>query len=492
MKKNEWDLFEPSRQSLFAMIFIILKFIRRIVRIGWPIILGIFIGRSSGTDRFELMITMIGSLSMITSIIAYFRYYYYIKGEELVIESGLFSRTKLGIPFDRIQTVNFNRTILHRIFDVVEVEVDTAGSSMSEIKIDALSLEKAHALRDYLLSQKAQHTTIETVNEEGEIITVSKEVKEELVLDLSLPEVLRIGVTQNHLRSTGVIFGALFALTQGVDIGMEDFERLLGVGKYSWLAMFVLLAIASFLISVVRSGLQYYNLQLWRTDEKYRMEAGLFTRREVAALDHKIQVIHWSDNLLKRILGYFDVYMKQASSQALSLSKSIAVPGLRQPNVTSILQNWLDEKYQPVGTWKGVSEHYFRRRIMYTTLFFLLIGCGMIYVEDYYSLLPFVGFYIFLSISAWLRYVKRGYFLGENVLYTSMGRIGDNYAVTMLHKIQSVQIRQTPYQSRRNLATLMIYTASGSLSIPYIPIAEAKELMDVCLYRVERSSEAWM
>ncbi|MEM9992208.1 MAG: PH domain-containing protein, partial [Bacteroidota bacterium] len=325
---DTWNLYEPARQSISAIIFIILRFIRRIISFAWPIILGLMIGRSSGTDRFELAITLIGSLSMITSIIAYFRYYYYIKEEELVIESGLFNRVKLGIPFDRIQTVNFNRTVLHRVFNVVEVEIDTAGSVQSELKIDALKVEKAEELRAFLLSEKAKQTALNTATAEhsDEAPTNQTAQPEELVINLGLGEVLRIGITQNHLRSTGLIFGGLFALSQGVNIEFEDFERILGLGNYTWLGVFMLLALASFLISVVRSGLRYYNLQLWRSDEKYRMEAGLFTRREVSALDHKIQVIQWSDNLLKRLLGYFDVYMKQASSQVVAISRSIAVP----------------------------------------------------------------------------------------------------------------------------------------------------------------------
>lgn len=493
MRKNEWDLYEPSRQSLFALIFIVLKFIRRIISFAWPIILGLMIGRSSGTDRFELAITLIGSLSLVTSVIAYFRYYFYIKEEELIIESGLFQRVKLGIPFDRIQTVNFNRTVLHRIFDVVEVEIDTAGSVASEIKIDALKVEQAQAIREFLLSQKAKHSKVETlVNEVGEVVKVEAQKTERLVINLSLPEVLRVGITQNHLRSTGLIFGTLFALSQGVNIGYDDFERILGVGSYTWLALFFLLAIASFIISVVRSGLRYYNLQLWRSEEKYRMESGLFTRREVSALDHKIQVIQWSDNLLKRMLGYFDVYMKQASSQVVALSKSIAVPGLNEQNITSILRNWLEEKYEIVEEWNGVSEHYFIRRMFFLTLFFSIGGGALMYFEQYIEVAGLVAFYIFLAYASWLRYLKRGYYLGEKVLYTSMGRIGDSYAVTMLHKIQSAEITQTPYQDRRDLATLRIYTASGSLNIPYIPLSEAKSLMDYCLYRVEKSSEAWM
>lgn len=494
MRKNsEWNLYEPSRQSLFAMIFIVLKFIRRIISFAWPIILATMIGRSSsGAERFELMIMLISSLSVITSIIAYFRYYFYIKEEELVIESGLFQRTKLGIPFDRIQTVNFNRTVLHRLFDVVEVEIDTAGSVMSEIKIDALKVEKAEALREFLLTQKAKQTeAVTTVNEEGELVILETEKPEDLVVNLSLPEVLRIGVTQNHLRSTGLIFGALFALTQGA-IDYEDIFKVLDFGKFTWVVGFLVLALASFLISVVRSTLRFYNLQLWRSNEKYRMESGLFTRREVSALDHKIQVIQWSDNLLKRILGYFDVYMKQASSQVVALSKSIAVPGLKDQNITDILTNWLEEKYEVVDEWKGVSEHYFKRRMFFQTLFFSILGAALMYLEQYGQVTGLVVLYLYLAYASWLRYVKRGYYLGEKVLYTSMGSIGDKYAVTMLHKIQSAEITQTPYQDRRDLATLHIYTASGSLNIPYINLSEAKKLMDYCLYRVESSSEAWM
>ena len=48
----------------------------------------------------------------------------------------------LNVPFDRIQSVDFKRNIVHQFLNVVSVQVDTAGSKGSELELDAIEQEK--------------------------------------------------------------------------------------------------------------------------------------------------------------------------------------------------------------------------------------------------------------------------------------------------------------------------------------------------------------
>jgi putative membrane protein len=127
MKKNNFSL--PQRQSQWAIIFIIFRFLRKLAMQTWPILIGLFIGkRNSQFDTFELVASGLGILGALSSIIAYFKFYYHVTDKELVIKKGLFKKVHLDLPFERIQSINFKQNFLHQLLSVTEVEIESAGS----------------------------------------------------------------------------------------------------------------------------------------------------------------------------------------------------------------------------------------------------------------------------------------------------------------------------------------------------------------------------
>ena len=163
---NQIPLDQPQRQSPLAIAFILVKFLRQAVRRFWPLVLILFFNRKDD----DYMVWMLSALvvisfgQLILSLISYYKYYFHIKDGELIIEKGVLQKTKLNIPLDRIQTINFQQNILHQFLSVVSVQVDTAGSAKSELNIDALSREKAEELRNYILQKKQ-----ELIESKGEV-----------------------------------------------------------------------------------------------------------------------------------------------------------------------------------------------------------------------------------------------------------------------------------------------------------------------------------
>jgi len=61
-----------------------------------------------------------------------------------------------------------------------------------------------------------------------------------------------------------------------------------------------------------------------------------------------------------------------------------------------------------------------------------------------------------------------------------------------ISKIQAVSIRQTIFQKRRQLASVKIFSASKSLTIPQIYLATANDINNYLLYKVESEDKDWM
>jgi len=203
VKKNN-DLYTPQLQSPVAMLLILYKFFTLVLRNAFPIIILLLFNRGQERDNYEIIIIiMISLVSTILSIAAYYKFRYHIEGDEVIINKGILKKVNLNVPFDRIQAINTNQNLIHRIFSVASLEIDTAGSKNNEIKIDAISIEKANILKDYILSQKALSDAIALDNEEVQTKYIQTEERELLRLDISA--LLKVGIGQNHFRSLTII-----------------------------------------------------------------------------------------------------------------------------------------------------------------------------------------------------------------------------------------------------------------------------------------------
>jgi len=278
MKKN--DAFAiPQRQSQLAIIFIIFRSFKKLLRQIWPLLIPLFIGGGGGNSTFsriEIAIAGLGVLGVIPAVISYFKYYYQLSDTELIINSGLFRKVKLDIPFERIQSVNFNQTFLHQMLNVTEVEIETAGSDSQETKIDALDIATADALRERILSLKAESVGEEISQIEGDLSSTPKKN----ILSLDIKELLKVGLVQNHLKPLSVVAGLVFTvywysytLDDKIENAIRDliFEGM-SLVHYQTASSIALIAVgvlmASFLYSVISTVLKYYDLKFWRKGTK--------------------------------------------------------------------------------------------------------------------------------------------------------------------------------------------------------------------------------
>lgn len=500
MKKNDALFREPTRQSIVAILLIIYKYINVIIRQIWPFLLIFLVG--GGSDRkmsFAIGLAAIASVSMIWAIISYFKFYFYVDEKELVIESGVLKKTNLNIPFDRIQSVNLKQNILHQVLNVVELEVDTAGTAKSEFKFDALSKEKADALRSILIQKRDA-----IVSDEPKVIGehhVEEALEGKSILRLSIPDLIKIGVSQNHFRSVGLILFVLIWLQQSIDDAGYNtdqymdtfFDLLLSAGLLAMIMIIMVSVLIAVIISLFRTVLVYFNADLQRIGDRLKLTYGLFNKKEQSALYEKIQILQWGNNPLQKWLSIFEVRLKQASSSVVAAKRSIRIPGCSLEQIDYLKETWLGQEALENLETTGISIHYFYRRVMYRMIF-----CAILFTA-YFARGEIDGLLVILILlvpyficTSWLSYKKTGFAINDKTLFISKGIFDDEYAILPLSKIQNLKLNQSPYQTRKELANLKIYTASGSISIPYLPLGLGEELSDYFLYQVERKNEKWM
>ncbi len=493
----------PQRQSRVAIGIILIKFVKITIRSFWPILIGFFVGKKS-SDSFIAIVGYIAigfaALNLLGSVLTYFRFYFYLDDGAIVIDKGILKRTKTNIPFERIQTINFKQNILHQIFGVVSLEIDTAGAKKSELTIDALKKEDAEALRSFILKEKAQIVTSDADDQER---IVETEEAERVVLHLSVPDLFKVGISQNHLKSMGILFAFVFSTLNEYTDDVPDLiadqlsgydEVIVNSGWIMFLLSVIVVGIISFAYSLITTVLSNYDLKLSiQQSGGLKLVKGLLNREEISVNKRKVQIVSWSDNPIRMMFNMFTMQIEQASSaEADQLKSKIRVPGSYQAQVDSVVRAVFPEEF-----YRPEEQHRVSKLLKYRLFAFIGVIPALTAVAVSFSHIEWQSLYfliwivfIWLTVSAYYR--KRTYEVNDELLRNNRGTFGHIYELIQLYKIQSVVIKQSWYQRRKQLATIILSTAAGSVKVPFIHLGQAEALESFILYRIESDKREWM
>ncbi len=496
------DLYQPQRQSPKAIILILLKYLRILVRQVWPILLIVFINPKSDKGMLITAIAMgVAALSLVYSLAAYTRFYFFIQDNELCVRSGVFRKTVLNVPFDRIQTVDFKQNIVHQFLHVVSVRVDTAGSKGSELELDAIDFRRAEALRDVVLAYKKSKASLSADRTDPIPPIPVRMDAPQLILSLSPKDLIKIGISENHLRTSGIIFAFFLGLADDLDqlLGWDVYGQLEHtttamslVGILATLVAIPLFIGISFLITLVRTVLRYYGLTFWREGNRFKVVSGLLTRNEKSIQQSKIQMIRWVTSPLKKIFGIYQLNIYQAINVEQQHDKSLVIPGCYQQQVDQTL-----DVIVPGFRTALFTSHRMHKRIVITMVFLfgfipaVLFGLMAWYNDGFLQWLLVLVFPLAV-VMGYLYQSKRRFRIHRDFILSAGGIFGTSNKLIETYKVQQVHITSSPMQRWRNLATLRLYTAGGEMTFPYLQAKIAHQARDYILFRVERDHTSWM
>ncbi len=512
---------QPTRQSSAAIIFILGGVLKMLFRQLWVVILIFFFNRkNTGIDGYTLFFLGLAGFTALLSLLNYFNLFFYIKDGELVLEKGVIRKSKISVPLDRVQTVNFRQNIIHQLLNVVAVEIDTAGSSNKEFRLHALSKQQADLLRDVVGSWQSevgspQSAVISPQSDDGnsqysevlaapqsEILCHSRREPKSAIFKLVPLDLVKIGMSQNHLRTAGILLAFSLGFADDVKeaIGFDMEKKLawwLGTSG-AWDILFTLLMVVpiflfgSFLFTLGRTVLQYFDLRFWRTERGFKIESGLFTRQEVSAVLTKIQYVLWTTSPLMRLFNMMKVRMPQAASVEVTGKLAVGLPGCYAPQLEAVRAAYFPEEKDQAWESHGVDKiarlWRFLRIGVLPVLLLGLVTRGLLQNEVYIWLL-------WLPIAWWLahRYQRSWHWeVSDEGLRAKWGVVNSTAVLLQWHKVQAVSVRRAVFSPRNKLARLTLYTAAGDIVVPYIPFEKARAVQDFVLYKVESGDRAWM
>lgn len=506
MKKSEPDFSIPTRQSYVAILLILGRTTSLVFRQLIPVLL-IVMFRKSEPDAGPSYLTYAGLavilLVMIWSAVNFYMTWFVVQEGELIVHTGVFQRKKTVIPLSRIQTVHFEQNFIHQLFDVHRVKMETAGSEKNEVSFQALSQEDAFALRALTLLRDKVYTAENTeAGQEGAIeggTTASSRQTAIPWVKHDFSTLVKVGLTQQHLRSGALIIVFLFWIFENIQQAGIDLDSYSDYAEEwtinLWLLGFFLIFISVVIvvISLVMSFLLFWDLRFARVADGFILSSGLFTRKEKSARDHKIQFVQWSDNLLKKAIGHFDLELFQAAGHSLSRKQRMFVPGCVQTQVDDVATALFGLSKNDFSLLCKVSSAYFYRFAALVSIGFAVGISIFIYMDLTGYAISATVIWIFLLVSRFLAWKKRRYSFVNDVLYLRKGVFATKDVLMPVVKLQAVKLKQGIYQRRHGLCDVLLYTASGTLRIPYVTYQEGQSILQRMLAVTTASAaQSWM
>lgn len=449
-------------------------------------------------------------LQFVFSYLSYKKFKFSIQEDAFHLDKGVIKLSHIEIPFERIQNINLQQNILQQVLNVVGFDIETAGEGIAEIKIKALDKDFANALKAKLIEQKekaegGEETTSENDLESSESgqSEAKSSVASSRLFQLDFKTLVKVGISSNLFKGVGLLM-AFFAylynfvmdfLTNIYDLNLEeDFKERIPETITFITILIAGVLIVGFLITVLTTVLKYFDLKIIKNQNNYEVEHGLFKKVNKVIKKTKTQIFEIRTNPIKNLFKIRSVHVSQASSNQVTEKQKINLVGLSKENLELLFDSLFqlelhDQTYDIVNSRNRLFFRYFYKSLFLMTG--LSVAAYLIYFNwvSISALLLIFSTLIYLSI---LRVRKSNIGFNSNLISIRKGSLDTKFKIIEIHKIQSVKLTRNIFQQYNGHADLMIETASGTVSVEYLELTEAIDVLNYLIYKVESTNKDWI
>jgi len=501
-QKISYNFSLPNKLDKKALFLVLGTTLYTVARAAWPIIALMFVKREFKSWYFFAVIGLIILTTFVTKLINYFYFSYQVVDDELIIKKGWLNKSTTVVKLDKIHEVNLNQKFIHKIIGLYLVNIDTAGSSSTEIEINGIDFQKALALKDVLTSSVEinKESTVILSDENDEAII---EDQSEDKIKISLISLIKIGLTRNYLQTFGLLIAFSFQIIDQLqdffykddasvydDIFEASYDEYLGLVG---IALFFGLIALVVIFNLGRTLLTYYNYQINLKDKHLTASYGLTDSHIISVPANKVQMFQFQQNYFQKLMNLFEVKIKQVeSNEDNKKKKGLIVPGTNYLELNTLFNvifsnNLIDLKngYKP-----NIRVLAIKTALLCIPAFITLI---VLYFTDslYFSwiILPFftLGFLLI-----YMGYKNEKMVFKDDFVILKSGIWDITTTYLPIDKIQKVSISQSYFQEKRQIGSLNLYTAAGIITLYYYDFNMLQRMVNEILYKIEKNKHSWM
>lgn len=489
---------EEHRLHPWSWLFVTLQHLKQFIL---PLLVLLFAGRG---DRNELW-PMIGvGVLALASVWQYFTYRYRLLPERIEIRSGLLERKLRQIAYARIHNVALHQTLLHRIFNVAEVRLESAGGMKPEAEMRVLRMDKALAL-EKLVRERGGETT------QGAGADTPTEAASNTLLALDTGEVIRHGLVSNRglvLVATGFaamsqfsprFFASFSERWLRAGAGYAESHRF-GVFDYALgvLSLLLLFVVVLRVLSILTSLLQYHGFTLTETGRRLTVVRGLLTRLRTSAPKRRIQSWTLKEGVLHRLLKRRALSIETASGgqeteqQARGLRElaPIAPPA----KCDDLIHHLLPKSAWPPAEWQPLHRLAWLRSWLGDLLWVLPVTAVLSWRFDAWGLLMLLWL-PWSAFLAWKAARSAGFSLEGDLVALRRGWWSRQWRFAEVDKLQGLQVTCSPLDRLFGMRGLLLDTAGANALSPMhlacLRPQDAQALQAALSKRLARSALRW-
>lgn len=496
---------QPQRQSLIGVVVMFADTLQGALRALWPILV-IWILKIDQLNKIYLW-SGVTVVLLIVSLIAYLKYRNFTffldeENEEFVISKGIWNKSRIAIPLDKIQQVNINQSLIQKIIGVHALDVDTAGSSGKEVAIRAITHDVALSLKERLLQAGSKKSVVDTNSD-----TIGQSEKDSTFIQISLLSLFKTGVTSNYTRSFALLLAFVITTFQYIEdfvkvAGYEDdpLDQYINTEVLLRFVTFIIIGIMilTLVINLFRTVIRYYNFKITKQQDSLLLTYGLLNTKNTIIRPEKVQIVTIGRNYFQKKLDINDIKIRQASGVEANdkdqKKTAIEIPGCNGKEKDLLLQFLLEKIPE-----RGIALKPNIRKIIMETITFLVIPLSIFFAVAYFaapSIMEYVMFVpiyvLFVIVMIYFAFRHSRLFVTEDFIIKQSGAWDVDNEFIAPHKIQTVSLTQYFWHKHSNIGIVTLHTAGGAISFGLTDFTRLKQLVNYWLYQVETSPKNWM
>lgn len=412
-----------------------------VLGLSWGVAVGLALSIRSIRDGEWIVIAFTIPIGFAAGVVGgYVKWWftrYVINESEIRIETGPIFKNSRRIPFARLQSIDINQPLVARLFGLCELTIEMAGGSDSSSDLRFLKFTEARSIRATVLrrSHELGNSNAPPPPATSSVETGVTSDSDAAVQFVEMPLGHEGASLIARLTPDRLLLGALFSLDLlltlvGAVIALVVFI----VFDIPFGGIVTLLAFAGGIYGIISARIfTQWDFTLSRTEHGLRITRGLFDRSSQTIPFDRIQGIDMTEPLLWRRFGWAQLKIDVAGYGDVSEEDGVSVTTLLPISDKALARTLLNELiHEPHPEEHQVLANRASDRAR-----------------------------IFAPIGWKHRWLTRS----ADTVRTHTGWVTKQMQVIPQRKVQSVAVVEGPWQRKLKVATVVIHTPDGPVSI---------------------------
>jgi putative membrane protein len=462
--------------------------VREVARL-LPVLIGaVFAGSSTG--RGGLWGLVGAGIAVGLGLLRWFTTTYRVGGGQVQVRRGLLRRRVVSVSLDRVRTVDISASALHRVLGLVRVTLGTGLSdrkSNDALRLDGLSVLEAERLRDELLHRRG-----------GEEAAVA--APDDVIAEMQ-PSWVRYGpFTLSGFLTVMVVLGFAWRIVSETHIDPRQVgpvnaasSELLALPRWvDFLAALLLLMVVVAFASTAGYVLAFWSFRLARShDGALQVTRGLISTRATTIEERRLRGVEISEPLLLRLVRgarCIAIATGLRVGRGAERGGSLLLPPAPLQEARRVAAAVLHTPEPGAVPLVRHGRSALRRRYTRVLAIWVVpaLFLGALARLGPLPLSTWVVLVALLPAGAALandRYRSLGHALAGRILVTRVGSLVRRRSMLSCDGIIGWNLRQSFFQRRAGLATLVATTAAGrqQYAVQDVPLDEAVDVANRAL-----------